>query len=154
MRRINKFLLMIIILLTYGLVCKSQTRANLERDFGQSKMDVYSIKPGILLKADYDEDKQASIIKIFLDENNLFGDTSLKFISRETGSEIVETLSKTRGKGKFVKGITFSASCSSTKTEIYENVKIAYNLICSKEEPQIKSIHLIWNKKLKQTNKN
>ena len=149
MIRINKLLLMIIILLTYGLVCKSQTRADLERNFGQSKMDVYSIKPGILLKADYDEDKQASIMKIFLDENNLFGDTSLKFIRREIGSEIVETLSKTRGKGKFVKGITFSASCSSTKTEIYQNVKIAYNLICSKEEPQIKSIHLIWNKKLK-----
>ncbi len=149
MKRINQLSLMIIILLTYGLVCKAQTRADLERDFGQSKMDVYSIKPGIVLKADYDEDKQASIIRIFLDENNLFGDTSLKNINRKIAFGIVETLSKTRGKGKFVRGITFSASCSSTETEIYENVKITYNLICSKEKPQIKSINLIWNKKLK-----
>lgn len=145
MFQIRKFMLAIIVIAMFSVFCLSQTRKDLNKEYGESKEDVYLIKPGIILKVDYDNNGQASYMEVLLDNDNIFGHKPLKFIDRKTALEITEKLTAKRRIGNLVKGITFSASCSSTKTESYENVKIAYNLICSKEEPQIKSIYLIWN---------
>ena len=138
---------LIAILFIFSTACLSQTRADLNRDYGEPRNGVYSLKPGIISKVNFGKDGQASDVEIFLDKKNVFGREQVKFIDHKTASEITEKFTAQRRLGKLVGGITFSAGCTSIENSRYENVRIGSTLLCFPEEkPEIVSIHIHWKK--------
>ena len=143
----RKLLFAVVVITIFSVTGLSQTQKELNETYGEPKDRVYLLEFGIVSKVSFDRNGQAEVIKIFLDTENVFGVSSLSYISRETALKIIENLTVKRRLGKLKEGITFSAGCTTIENSSYQNVHIGKTLVCSsKRKPEIVSISIRWKK--------
>ena len=142
----KKLILSFTAIFVFSTVYFSQTQADLNKEFGEPTKGFYLLDTGIISKVTFGKDGQVKKAQILLDKENIFGQNSLQFISTEKASKFIDTFTKQREKGTLINNITFTSSCNSIQTTIYENVGIGTFLRCSPNKNSIMSINISWKK--------
>ena len=141
---LSKFINIIFVTLLASVAAFAQSSSDFQSKYG-SPYEAYEVRPNVLMTVEYGANGQVSEVVIEARHTSKDSFNGNKLVNLFIAEEILKEVVPIEKRGKGARSITFSAGCTSIRSEEYENVSINITEQCLQWDGKaVQAIKIKW----------